>query len=145
MGSCPHLFARCKNLMRLRYMRELFAQKPQELQTEQVIVSSEVDALLIAELEEEQTNIDEIRVNGETYLRGLLLEKGDSVWIPVQPGDIVELIGCYFRIVEGQINPWRRNTLVSEFLASPHALALRNMRCRDSIPTQLARRLPRFG
>jgi len=116
MGSCPHLFAMQKSSATLKYLRELFARVPGKVQMEHIIVSSDTSALLIAELEPEQTTIDYIRVNGKYVSRSVILEKGTRIWIPVQLGDVVELAGYYVAQMAGTTDPWMRNSLIHEFL-----------------------------
>lgn len=67
MGSCPHLFAIQNGRATLKYLRELFARVPGKVETEHITVSTGTTALLIAELESEQTTIDSIRVNGKSF------------------------------------------------------------------------------
>lgn len=116
MGSCPHLFSMINGTSVPKYLGELFAQQPAEVQTERIIVSADTTAFLIAELEVEQTIIEEILVNGNSFLRNATLNKGAMVWIPVQHGDVVELTGYYVAQAVSQTDPWLRNSLIHEFL-----------------------------
>ena len=75
MGSCPHLFSIGVGSPVPRYLRELFARQPGKAQTERIIVTAETSTLLIAELEFEQTIIEEIRVNGNPFLKNATLPK----------------------------------------------------------------------
>lgn len=116
MGSCPHLFSIMKATSPPKYLHELFARQSGKAQTERIIVSAETGSLLIAELEFEQTIIEEIRVNGNLFLRDATLSKGELVWIPVQPGDVVELTGLYVARATSPTDPWLRNLLIHEFI-----------------------------
>lgn len=116
MGSCPHLFSLQNGTGALKYLRELFARQPGNMQTERITVSTGTTALLIAELESERTIIDHIRVNGKSFSRSVILEKGAKIWIPVQSADVVELTGYYVTQVAGTTDPWLRNSLIYEFL-----------------------------
>ena len=116
MGSCPHLFSITNGTGPPKYLRELFARQPGKAQTERIKVSADTDSLLIAELELEQTIIAEILVNGRPFLRNATLNKGALVWVPVQPGDVVELTGYYVARAASPTDPWLRNSLIQEFL-----------------------------
>lgn len=116
MGSCPHLFSITKGTSPPKYLRELFARQPGKAQTERIMVPAKTSSLLIAELEFEQTVIEEIRVNGNLFLRDATLSKGALVWVPAQPGDVVELTGYYVARASSPTDPWLRNLLIQEFL-----------------------------
>ena len=60
-------FCNTKCRATLKYLRELFARVPGKVETEHITVSTGTTALLIAELESEQTTIDSIRVNGKSF------------------------------------------------------------------------------
>ena len=116
MGSCPHLFSITKGTSSPKYLRELFARRPGKAQTERIMVPAKTSSLLIAELEFEQTVIEEILVNGNLFLRDATLGKGALVWVPAQPGDVVELTGYYVTRASSPTDPWLRNLLIQEFL-----------------------------
>jgi HNH endonuclease len=116
MGSCPHLFSITNGTRPPKYLRELFARQPGKAQTERIKVSTDTDSLLIAELELEQTIIEEILVNGNPFMRNATLNKCALVWVPVQPGDGVEMTGYYVARAASPTDPWLRNSLIQEFL-----------------------------
>lgn len=68
------------------------------------------------ELELEQTIIEEILVNGNPFLRNATLNKGALVWVPLQPGDGVEMTGHYVARAVSPRDPWLCNSLIQKFL-----------------------------
>lgn len=95
MGSCPHLFFVHHRTGALMYAGEVFARHPGQRSEETVTVPPEAGHLVLAELEEEVTELygiwrDEERVHGHA-----LLHKGDMIGVPVRPGEQVRLVGRY--------------------------------------------------
>ena len=115
-GSCPHLFGCAVEGRSVRYLGELFARQPGRSQTERVIVPEGTTALLIAELEQESTTIERVRVNGRLYSSVIFLNKGDTVELAVRSGDAIELTGFYTARHSGLPDPWLRNSVVHEFM-----------------------------
>lgn len=115
-GSCPHLFSYGCDGRSLRYLGELFARQPGSSMTERLVIPQGTAALLIAELETEQTTIEEIRINGQIHLSHLSLQKGDMVRLPGRPGDVIELSGYYTAGLTALPDPWVRNCLIHEFM-----------------------------
>ena len=123
-GSCPHLFGCAADTRLIRYLGELFAREASRSQSEHLVVPAGIRAMVIAELERESTTIEEIRVNGIRRRSQLRLQQGDVLRVPVRPGDVVELKGYYTAVSEGAPDPWRRNCIVGEFMASASARSL---------------------
>ena len=117
-GSCPHLFATTPDSRFPRYLGELFARQAGRSQTERVIVPAGIRALVIAELETERTTIEEIRVNETRRISLVDLERGDVLWVPVEPGDVVDLRGYYTAAGETAPDPWLRNCIIGEFMSA---------------------------
>src|SRR6266849_3490341 len=117
-GSCPHLFACTADSHLPRYLGELFTRQAGGSQSEHLIVTGGIRALVIAELETESTTIEEIRVNGTRRTSLVHLERGDVLWVPVQPGDVVDLRGYYTAAGGTAPDPWLRNCIIGEFMMS---------------------------
>ena len=94
-----------------------------------LIVPAGIRDLVIAELETERTTIEEIRVNEARRISLVNLERGDVLWIPVEPGDVVDLRGYYTAVGEAAPDPWLRNCIVSEFMSA--GLTSSDVYCRN--------------
>jgi hypothetical protein len=117
MGSCPHLFFGCADAV--HYVGELFARALGVQESASFVVPPVVERLLIAELETEVTTIASLSINSSPVAENITLNEGQSFLVHVSPGDKVTLNGSYRPLPRaGQIfpDPWRRNTLIREWL-----------------------------
>ena len=115
-GSCPHLFLQSDHLY---YERELLAHCESIVGKDSFIVPSNIHTLFIAEIEDEITEIEIIKINGQIYKSNLILHTSDFIKIPVNPGDIIELIGKYIPnqpIDKNLPQGVKRNELIAGFL-----------------------------
>lgn len=115
-GSCPHLFLQSDHLY---YERELLAHCESIVGKDSFIVPSNVHTLLIAEIEDEITEIEIIKINGQHYKSNLTLHNSDFIKIPVNTGDLIELIGKYIPnqpVDKNLPQGVKRNELIGSFL-----------------------------
>lgn len=118
-GSCPHLFLEHAPASSLTYWGELWARAPDELQVNTIQVPQDVNALLLTELESETACVVEIRVNGVRITRNRILHRGETLRIPVTPGDRVCLTGYYVPHASARNrkpDPWVKNEVVASFM-----------------------------
>lgn len=115
-GSCPHLFLESDHLF---YERELLAHCESKVGSDSFIVPNNVHTIYIAEIEDEITEIDIIKINGQKYKSNILLNKSDFIKITVNKGDRIKLIGKYVpnhTPDKGQAPGVIRNELIARFL-----------------------------
>ena len=115
-GSCPHLFFVGESVS---YAREILAHCNSNIGVDQFTVPKDITMLVVAEIEDEITEIISFSINGKLYLENTSLNKNQFIEILVSPGAKVEIIGQYLPDVavrdEGLFGV-RRNELVSKFL-----------------------------
>ncbi|NVK64977.1 MAG: HNH endonuclease [Flavobacteriales bacterium] len=114
IGSCPHLFY-VKENGKQEYSRELLRQASNELGSDSFVIPEGIYLIIIRELEDEVTYLDKILINNELCFSDIVMNKGDSLEINVQPFDTVELHGSYvpdYKNESGFNNMWLRNELV---------------------------------
>lgn len=119
-GSCPHLFLQSDHLY---YERELLTHCESIVGKDSFIVPSNVNTLFIAEIEDEITEIEIIKINGQQYKSNIILRNSDFIKIPVNSGDIIELIGKYIPnqpVDKNLPQGIKRNELVGSFLKAYH-------------------------
>lgn len=115
-GSCPHLFFKGE---KISYERELLAHCQYTSGEDSFVVPNDVKSIIIAEIEEETTYIDQISINGVIFKKDIILRKSDYVEISVPSGAVVEIVGKYVpntdvfnSIPQGAI----RNNLIGRFI-----------------------------
>jgi hypothetical protein len=116
VGSCPHLFVHGNGDSHYQYWGELFAENASVSKKVELVVPGGTDELVIAELEEEVTYIDIVRVDGLVSARAVTLVKGETLSIPVRGGQRVAVEGTYSPRPGAVVNPWRRNEVIARFL-----------------------------
>lgn len=115
-GSCPHLFFVGE---RVSYAREILAHCNSKIGIDQFIVPKDITSMVIAEIEDEITEIISLSINGEAYLKNISLKKTQFIEIQVSPGSKITVIGQYLpdaTVKGGGLCGVRRNELVSKFL-----------------------------
>lgn len=115
-GSCPHLFYVNETVS---YSRELLTDCESKMGTDFFTVPENVKSIIIAEVEDEITEIISIKINGITYLENILLKKYDFIKIPSCSGKNIEIIGQYISntITDNNIlKGVKRNEIISNFL-----------------------------
>jgi len=115
-GSCPHLFFKRDEVI---YKRELLTHCEFELGEDCFIVPEGIQSVIIAEIEDETTEIHTIMVNGEVYATDLKLNKSEYIEIPTHGLTEIKIVGRY--IPYGPSNKdipqgIKRNDLVGNFL-----------------------------
>ena len=94
-GSCPHLFFRYQDNQQLKYERELLRSCEGRLGDDTFVVPAGVFEIVIAELEDEVTELVAVRINSEEVASNVRLDQGDDLRFSVRPGDVIELRGRY--------------------------------------------------
>lgn len=117
-GSCPHLFFVSNEKM---YQRELLAHCENLIGEDRFSIPCGVDSVIIAEIEDEITEIHEIYIDKQLYLSNLTLHKNEYIEIPVTKNSEVLIVGQY--IPDGPANKTipqgiKRNELVGQFMHS---------------------------
>ncbi len=121
VGSCPHLFFVHETIGKVFYAGELFAQSPNILSENQIQVPTGISTVVIAELESEKTYLKSITYLGKALLKDNVLSKGETVVLKVRSKCILRFSGFYLPEISAdklQRNPWFRNELVGNFLAT---------------------------
>ena len=116
MGSCPHLFFITDNIV---YKGEILAHCESSIGEDVIEIPPGVKSILIAELEEEITEIKNLYVNNDLCMSNAILRKGGYLHIPVPENATVKIVGQYIPngpyredIPKGAI----RNALVNQFM-----------------------------
>jgi hypothetical protein len=115
-GSCPHLFYKDDIFS---YSGEILALCNSKMGVDCFKVPDNKTALIIAEIEDEVTEIVSLSINGENKLQNIFLNKNQFIEIEVIPGSQIEVIGRYMpNIIVKQrlVNGIKRNELVGQFL-----------------------------
>lgn len=94
-GSCPHLFYKFKN-EELKYQGEILNVSPKTIQTEKFIIESDISKIVIAELEQETTQIKYIKINGIKVFNSITLTEGQSFEFTAKKFDEIEINGSYY-------------------------------------------------
>ncbi|MEQ8258841.1 MAG: HNH endonuclease signature motif containing protein [Alcanivorax sp.] len=94
-GSCPHLFFRYQDNQKLKYERELLRSCEGRLGDDTFVVPAGVFEIVLAELEDEVTELVAVRINSEEVASNVRLDQGDDLRFSVRPGDVIELRGRY--------------------------------------------------
>ncbi len=94
-GSCPHLFLYYRDSHQFKYERELLRFCEGRLGDDTFVIPDGVFEIVIAELEDEITDLVEIRINNVEVASNVRLEKGDDLRFAVSPGDEITLRGQY--------------------------------------------------
>jgi len=98
-GSCPHLFFKFKN-GELKYQGEILNVLPNTFQIEKFEIKSDITNIIIAELEQEITEIEYIKLNNIKVLNSIRLKEGQSFELPVEQFDKIEIKGRYYTYSE---------------------------------------------
>lgn len=117
-GSCPHLFFMHDEMT---YKRELLAHCESTVGEDSFNVPMGVKSLIIAEIEDETTEIQSIFINDRLYLSDLTLRKSEFIEITVPDNAVVRVVGQY--IPDGVSNKdipqgIKRNDIVAQFMYS---------------------------
>lgn len=117
-GSCPHLFARSIDGI-WQYLGELIPDGYKRETRQTVNLPSDVTELIIAELEDETSHLEEVAIDGHIVAGRVELQKGDQLRIPVNLARVLLVVGSYSSDVT-QINTnfgtEMRNRLICRFL-----------------------------
>jgi hypothetical protein len=121
IGSCPHLFFESARSQRLVYASDLF-NRVAGVSQEHVLVAPEGGiGLVVAELEDERTLLQELEVDGKTVARNVTLIKGDAVRVEIASGARVRLRGYYEPLGPTEEQPWLRNCIIATYLREKSA------------------------
>lgn len=120
IGSCPHLFYKRID-EKTEYVRELFIKTPGIKAEELLKIPENISEIILVELEDEITYIQEVSVNRVKVIEEIILNKGEEIRFAVKPNDHVSLIGYYkteftdIGRIEGQLI---RNRILGKYLLS---------------------------
>ncbi|KAA5541156.1 hypothetical protein [Adhaeribacter rhizoryzae] len=114
-GSCPHLFF-VKN-GKLKYQGEIFNVLPNQFNKEYIKVPDGVFEVIVAELEQEVTLINQVIVNGNIHDSEIVLKEGEFYSINVFSNDNIELIGKYILngLSSGILPKNKKSELIEKF------------------------------
>ncbi len=115
-GSCPHLFFIAENVS---YAREILAHCNTRIGIDQFTAPRNITKIIIAEIEDEITEIVSLAINGKIILENTYLKKDQYIQILVDPEDHIEIIGQYIPYIAGKekrLYGGKRNELVGKFL-----------------------------
>ncbi len=115
-GSCPHLFY-VGNVV--HYIRELLPLCENRIGEDSFIIPEGIHKIIIAELEDEISEIESIRIDGQVVLSEIKLEKGEKIELAVSSGQYIDVVGRYIPLlcVEYNLPTGRvRNTLIYDFM-----------------------------
>lgn len=115
MGSCPFLFFVLEDGS-VKYIRELFSARPWRLSGERLVVPTEVNRIVVAELEREVTYLECMLLNGRRERLNLRLGCGDRWELPVTCGDEIQLFGWYVPELLGRQDPLIQNQVIRKFI-----------------------------
>ena len=113
-GSCPHLFFILEN-GKQHYFREILKNASNSMGVDKLVIPKGVVKVIIRELEQEVTNIIEIKMNDIIIINDVKLCEGEKLTFDVCSGDSIEISGIYYPIYKGKskINDmWFRNNLI---------------------------------
>ena len=116
-GSCPHLFYVATKIM---YVRELLAHCENVIGRDEIEIPEGIIKIVIAELEDEISEFECIKVNGIEIVSKLRLEKGQTIEVDVNPGDQIQVVGRYLPVIQThhELSAGRyRNAIIHEFLS----------------------------
>lgn len=94
-GSCPHLFFKFKN-GKVRYQGEILNVLPNIIQIEKIEVLNKISTIIIAELEQETTEIEYIKINNIKVSNSIKLTEGQIFEFHVEQFDKIEIKGSYY-------------------------------------------------
>jgi hypothetical protein len=116
-GSCPHLFTVSAN-GQLLYQGEVIATGQNKTVTEEHVLPEGTQKVVIAELEDEQTLIERLELDGTIIRRDIRLHTGDVVIIAVANARQLRITGLYTSDYKpNRLNgPSERNRLVLGFM-----------------------------
>jgi len=120
-GSCPFAFLADSSTSRITYIGDLFPKEGCENQKFDLTVPPGYDCFIIAELEHEHTRIQELLINDSVLCVNLDLFKGDTLSIPVSPGQKVLIIGSYVPLRENlayRSNRLSKNRIITEYMSN---------------------------
>lgn len=117
IGSCPHLFILTGRGSRA-YFCSIFTRGSGETQSERLVIPSGARAVVIAELEDETTTIEALRLtSGYRLTRPVTLAKGEFRVIPAEGGDVLRITGRYDVQRTTRAGVWSRNVVIRRFLS----------------------------
>jgi len=115
-GSYPHLFFMRDNVS---YEGELLAHCESMIGEDNFIVPLSVRTILIAEIEDETTEITSIFIDGKLYANNIILNKSEFIEIPVSEFAHIKIVGKYVpyalsnrKVPQGV----KRNHMVGQFM-----------------------------
>jgi len=115
-GSCPHLFLVGQ---KISYSRKILSHCCLKYGEDNFIIPEKINSIIIAEIEDEVTEINYLKINGKMVLENIKLKKNESVTFLASSGAFIEIGGRYLPDKIGRENipcGIKRNELIREFL-----------------------------
>lgn len=122
-GSCPHLFVEMADGS-LTYMGALWAREALQVQTQALTMPIDAVAIVLAELEQETTQIIRIGSGSRALAENVSIQHGETFRAKVEPGERLEFVGYYAPScgnTTAENDPWRKNVVVGEFMRTQHS------------------------
>ena len=117
-GSCPHLFLSGHEIT---YCKEILSHCCQKNGKETIRIPENVNSIIIAEIEDEITEINYLKINGKTMLENKTLRKNEYVVFHIASGALIEICGKYIPNKHYRVkvpSGVKRNDIIREFLYS---------------------------
>ena len=115
-GSCPHLFGICKTSGELKFIRTLFDDSNGETVTENVDCT-DLSRIIIAEFDNETSQVVSIKIDGMELGREIQLEYGDAIQMDVTDARNLVIEGSYTATIIRPKNTEQRRQKTSKFRA----------------------------
>ncbi|EIJ36994.1 hypothetical protein [Thiothrix nivea] len=122
IGSCPHLFFQVDD--KLHYKKEILAHCENKTGREIFHIAKNVTSFIIAEIEDEITEIEHILINDKIYQEHIVIKKSELIRVSVSEGDTIEIKGRYvphYSTSALKVSANKRNQLVGNFLQTTNA------------------------
>jgi hypothetical protein len=123
-GSCPHLFVFDGDYV-ARYVGELIPFGERRVSVHTVNIPAGTVELMIAELEDEESIISELSIDGAIVLKQARIRKGDVLRFSVSGANSLRIVGAYFpkhTEINDTHGPETRNKLICQFLSGMNSM-----------------------
>lgn len=115
-GSCPHLFGVNKRTGDVRFVKTLFDKSGGKI-VEEIIDCKEFSKIIVAEFDNEISEITSLNLDGKEFLIGRELRYGDSISFDVNDVEMAKMTGLYNSMIQYPQNYDQRRQKSSKFRA----------------------------
>ncbi len=115
-GSCPHLFGICKRTGDIQFVQTLFDKSNGEI-IEDNIDCKDFSKIIIAEFDNEISEIISMYLDGKEFLIEKEMRYGDSLMFDVNSVEAVKISGLYRSMIQFPQSEAQRRQKSSKFLA----------------------------